>query len=340
MFRKMVAVRERPHGETDPVDSCRGTDGAGTERVGNVPRSNQRFEIAPRGPYRLAETIRFLEGFPAAGVPARPDAVLRLAFVVDGTDHVAAVNVRQPEPDESVLVGMTSEAPEPDVLRQVARFLSLDHDGSGFPGVGRRDQVIGRLQARHPGFRPTGFWSPFEAAVWAVTSHRIQMVQAAKVKAEIGRRFGTVVHHDGHDLVAFPAPLALAEADLSSIVGLGGRKPEWLRGLALAAMDGALDVDGLRSLPADDALAALQRLAGVGPFSAELILIRGAMTVDVAPASEGRFGRALSAAYGLPGPIGDTTVTRITGGWAPFRTWTSFLVRSVGESPTPSREPR
>ena len=47
---------------------------------------------------------------------------------------------------------------------QVTRILSLDVDGTGFPEVGRRDPVVGGLQARWPGLRPVGFYSPYEAA--------------------------------------------------------------------------------------------------------------------------------------------------------------------------------
>jgi hypothetical protein len=54
------------------------------------------------------------------------------------------------------------------VREQVARILSLDVDGTGFPEVGRRDPVVGGLQARWPGLRPVGFFSPYEAGAWAL----------------------------------------------------------------------------------------------------------------------------------------------------------------------------
>ncbi len=289
--------------------------------------------IEPRGPYRLNATIGFLNQFQPAGLrTTNEESALRLAFVVDGMDEVAGVDIRQSEDDGDVDVGVTTEAPVDAVTRQVARLLSLDHDGTDYPDLGRRNPVMSALQAANPGFRPTGFWSPFEAAVWAITSHRIQMSQAAKAKAGIAQRFGTVVHHDGHELTAFPSPAVLAEADLATVPGLGGRKPEWLRGIALAALDGALDTGRLRAMPTNEALGELQRLAGVGPFSAELILIRGAMTVDVAPGNERRHAASLAAAYDLEEPVDADTIARITDGWAPYRTWASVLIRAARES--------
>jgi hypothetical protein len=51
---------------------------------------------------------------------------------------------------------------------QVARMLSLDVDGEGFPVIGERDAVAGRLQSRYPGLRPVLFGSPYDAAAWAI----------------------------------------------------------------------------------------------------------------------------------------------------------------------------
>lgn len=50
------------------------------------------------------------------------------------------------------------------VREQLARILSLDVDGTRFAAIGERDPVIGRLQRRHPGLRPVGFFSPRLAA--------------------------------------------------------------------------------------------------------------------------------------------------------------------------------
>lgn len=288
--------------------------------------------IAPIGPYRLATSIRFLEGFTPAGFSEDDDARLRIAFPVDGGDRYAAVSVDQDHPDGPVHVTMSTDADPDAVRRQVARLLSLDQDGGEFAAVGERDPVIGRLQQDLPGFRPTGFWSPYEAAVWAIVSHRIRMEQAARVKAAIGEQFGTTMSHDGADLVAFPTPAVLAEADLTSVPGLGGRKPEWLRGIAEAALRGDLDAERLRAMPDDDALTNLQRLGGVGPFSAELILVRGAMTVDRPVRAEGRLAAAIRAAYGLDHEPEADELARITDGWRPFRTWTTVLVRSAVEA--------
>ncbi|HET6814293.1 MAG TPA: DNA-3-methyladenine glycosylase 2 family protein, partial [Actinomycetota bacterium] len=146
------------------------------------------FELVPRGPFSLAASAAFLEGFSPAAHRAAGDGHLHLAFVPDGEEAAAGVCLRQP--DGAVVAGVFGEA-DPDATReQVARILSLDVDGTGFPDVGRRDPVVGGLQARWPGLRPVGFFSPYEAAAWALVGHRIRIVQAARIKQRMADELG------------------------------------------------------------------------------------------------------------------------------------------------------
>src|SRR6185437_13067090 len=110
------------------------------------------------------------------------------------------------------------------------------------------------------------------------------------VVGEIQRRY------PGLRPVGFPSPQQLAKLD--AFPGLAGRKPEWLRSLAQAALDGQLDTARLRALPVADALADLKKLPGIGDFSAGLILLRGASAPDAVPSAEPRLARAVALAYG------------------------------------------
>jgi DNA-3-methyladenine glycosylase II len=151
--------------------------------------------------------------------------------------------------------------------------------------------------ADYPGLRPVRFYSPYEAAAWAVIGHRIRMTQAAAVKARLAEQHGQRVHVAGQTLHAFPAPLALRV--LTRVPGLTDVKVERLHALAEAAAAGELDAARLRAMSADDALAALRTLPGIGPFSAELILIRGAGHPDVFPRHERRLHASIADGYDL-----------------------------------------
>ena len=198
--------------------------------------------------------------------------------------------------------------------------------------MGERDPVVGRLQARYPGLRPVCFFSPYEAAAWAIIGNRVRIVQAAKIKASMARELGPVVEVRGEREHAFPGPLRLATLD--GFPGLSGRKAEYLRGLGRAAVEGRLDASHLRSLPAGEALEELKRLPGIGPFSAELILLRGAGEPDHLPANEPRLGRAVALAYGLDEPPTTEKLEELSELWRPYRTWVALHLRAALEEET------
>ena len=210
-------------------------------------------------------------------------------------------------------------------------------DGSGFPAVGERDPVVGEIQRKYPGLRPVGFWSPYEAAAWTIIGHRIRITQAAAVKARMAEQLGEPVSFGGRIVHAFPSPqrlLDLGLAELDTFPGLAGRKPEWLRSLARAALDGQLDAARLRAMPAAEALADLKKLPGIGDFSAGLTLLRGAGAPDAVPVSEPRLARAVALAYGLPGPATPEQIVAISENWRPYRTWVTLLLRTQLEYET------
>ena len=95
-----------------------------------------------------------------------------------------------------------------------------------------------------------------------------------------------------------------------------------------------LDAGALRALPADQALERLEGLLGIGPFSAQLILVRGAGAPDVLPASEPRLGRAVALAYGLDAAPSGQELERLAANWRPYRSWVSFLLRVFLEEET------
>lgn len=299
------------------------------ERVGYAGR----FEIQPSGPYSLAASVRFLEGFAPARYEGDGPDRLRFAFFADGLDRSERVAGALVYPEDGKIVVETYGEARSEVVRdQVRRILSLDVDGSGFPEVGVCDPVVGKLQERYPGLRPVLFYSPYEAAAWAIIGNRIRIVQAAKIKARMAEALGSLVEVSSEKEFAFPGPSRLLRLD--GFPGLSERKVGYLRSLAREALEGRLEASHLRSLPAGEALAELKELPGIGDFSAELVLLRGAGLPDELPVHEVRLARAVALAYGLKKPPTAEELSEIAEGWRPYRTWVALYLRTMLEDQT------
>lgn len=285
--------------------------------------------VRPRGAFTLAAAAGFLGGFTPAGRPdAAADRTLRLTFAVEGEWAPAGVAVTQ-EDDGTVLMEASGPADPGAAVAQATRMLSLDVDGSGLAEIGERDEVVAAALARNPGLRPVLFGSPYEAAVWAVLTQRVRMTQAAALRKALVARHGPVVTVAGRELGVFPAPAALIglihAGEIS--MGLAEVKLQRLQAVAEAALDGVLDATRLRALPPDDALAQLRAVPGLGVFSADLVLTRGAGHPDLFPSAEKRLHAVMAQASGLSAPsVAD--LAAIAEGWRPYRSWVSLLLRS------------
>jgi DNA-3-methyladenine glycosylase II len=289
------------------------------------------MELVPRGPFSLKAAAEFGFG-PNEGRPPPFDGAMRLAFAVDGGGYAGAV-LRQAEPDRPVTVELhLSGAADPDrALRQLARVVSLDHDGEEFARVGERDPVVGALQRSHPGQRPVLFHSPYEGAAWAIISARRPAAQAARVRQALAERYGVTFALAGQTLHAFPQPDQLIELP-DDTPGLNPEKVRRLRGVAQAALTGVLDVDRLHEIGAERAYEEVQTIKGLGPFYAGLVVLRASGFADaMLPVAEPNVLAHAARFYALDGPPTLARLSEIAESWRPFRTWATVLIRLAGD---------
>ena len=265
------------------------------------------------GPWSLKTSRSFWEGFsPAALDDQGASEGIHTVFRVEADWSSAAADIS--DHDGQARIRIAGDGDLEAAAEQTRRFLSLDVDARGWSEVADRDPVIADAQRRLPGLRPCGFHSPYEAAAWAVLSQRIRIVQAARLRDDLVQRHGD----DG----AFPAPSRLRQLDLD----LPFRKGEYLRAVAEAALDGKLDAAALRSTEPDDAITTVQEIKGLGPFAAELVVLRGANAPDALPRKERRLDAEITERYGS-----EHGLSEVSEAWRPFRTWAAVHLRALRE---------
>ncbi len=283
------------------------------------------IEIQPRGPFSLDAARAFAGGFPAGiGGGGVGTASITLAFPVERTEASVAAELWQ---DADGVVRGRTDAPAdllPALIRQASRCLSLDHDGTGWPAVGDRDPLIGGLQREYDYLRPVCFYSAYEAATSFVIGQRISRRQSATIKRDLAERLGDRPTIAGTPVPAFPRPTRLLE--LREAQGLNAEKVRRLHGLATAAIDGRLDTEVLRATPPADALAALQALPGVGPFTSNGVLYRGCGLADGLPGADELSKDVIRDLYGVDAVTG-ADLEHMAEAWRPYRMWAVVLLR-------------
>ena len=218
------------------------------------------------------------------------------------------------------------------VARQIARVLSLDHDGEAFLEVGERD----------PGDRRAAAAPPRSAARALLTrrmrprpgrciSARRQPAQAAKPAPRARRDPRQSFELAGEQIAAFPQPERLLGA--IALPGLREQKIVALRGIAQAALDGALDVGALHRLGRAGVVEHAAGCAASARSTPRLIVLRGERLRRRA-AARGRASvctRHAARFYQLARPPASPSSRRSPKRWRPFRTWATVLLRLAGD---------
>jgi DNA-3-methyladenine glycosylase II len=282
-------------------------------------------------------SLRAAAAFGFGPTDASPGNVLRLAFAVDGGRGYAGAVLRQPDElsgPVSVRLTLRGGAPLEAAVAQVARVLSLDRDGTGFLRVGERDHVLGALQRAHPGQRPVLFYSPYEAAAWSIISARRPAAQGRRVRDELALQFGDSFELEGETLHAFPQPAHLVDLG-DRFPGLNFEKLTRLRSVAEAALEGELDVAALHRMGPERAIEHVQKLNGIGPFYAGLIVVRASGFADaLMQTAEPKLLANAARLYGRTDEPTIAWLTALAERWRPFRTWATVLIRLAGDRGT------
>ena len=139
-----------------------------------------------------------------------------------------------------------------------------------------------------------------------------QQVSAAAAEA-IWTRFTTRLGGD-------PTPEAILALDDTELKagGLSSPKVRTLRAMAEAARDG-LDVAALAGRPAEEAIEALVRIKGIGPWTAEVWLLFCAGHPDVWPAGDLALRIAVGEAFGHAERPSEADCRARAALWSPWR---------------------
>ncbi|TVQ37484.1 MAG: DNA-3-methyladenine glycosylase 2 family protein [Spirochaetaceae bacterium] len=151
-----------------------------------------------------------------------------------------------------------------------------------------RDLVIAGLVRRHRGDRLRGSGHAFRTLVNAIVGQQISVAAADSIWARLTH--------------AFPgaAPEALAAADTGALraVGLSNQKAACVRNAALAFCAGTIDPAAWDRMSDDEIRADLTALRGVGPWTADMMLIFHLHRPDVLPLGDIGLVNAAARLYG------------------------------------------
>jgi DNA-3-methyladenine glycosylase II len=178
----------------------------------------------------------------------------------------------------------------------VTRLFSLELDLAPFWHRARRERRFAELARRCAGLRPQRFPTLFEALANGICCQQLSLAAGMTRLGHLAERFGTRTP-DGMR-AGPPEPERIADAPLSVLrkAGLSRRRAEELRDLARLPLE-RFERE-LTALPDEQARTRLLELPGIGPWTADYVLLRGLGRLDVFPAGDVGAARTLGRILG------------------------------------------
>jgi DNA-3-methyladenine glycosylase II len=112
--------------------------------------------------------------------------------------------------------------------------------------------------------------------------------------------------------------LTLDDTTLKSI-GFSGQKGRYCRGLAHALIEGSLELDVLPTLPDYEVRAELEKVTGIGPWTADIYLLMVLLRPDVWPPADLALAAAVQDLKGLDHRPRPEELQEIAKFWRPWR---------------------
>ena len=185
------------------------------------------------------------------------------------------------------------------------------------------DPVLAAIVADH-GLPP--FWSRppgFRSLVLLILEQQVSLASGAAAYRRLRERVRTVT----------PTSVLACSPEALRADGISRQKDRYLRALARAIEDGAIDLDALEGMADDAVRRALIALPGIGPWTADVYLLACLSRPDLWPVGDRALQVAVAEALGLDAVPGPSAIEPMGDRWRPHRStaarilWHGYLGR-------------
>lgn len=292
------------------------------------------FEINPASPFDfdlMANFITYYRGKYAAdsfenGVFRRlrdlGNGKLALASVTSlGTVDapVLQVELQGDDLDEDAII---------EARRQVMIEFGVDDDLSPFYKMASQDRHLAPMIDSLRGLRVSQSCSVFEALILAILGQQISTHVARMLRVLLTETYGESMEVNGERFHIFPQAKTIADASIDALrdIKFSQRKAEYVFDIASSVASRELDLEGLRSKTADDAVKTLVAIRGVGDWTAHWLLIRALGQPDGFPYGDLALQRGMGLLVGDGTPMSQKDALDYSERWAPYRSYvTTYL---------------
>jgi DNA-3-methyladenine glycosylase II len=194
--------------------------------------------------------------------------------------------------------------------------------------LAKSDKHLALLIRQHgPCTLIAGKRDPFHVLCCSIIGQQLSIKAADTIQARVATQTGA-----GKKFV--PSHFLETEHEDLRGCGLSNAKARWLRAIAEQVESGTFSFKRLIRMSDDAAVAALDALPGVGPWTAEMFLIFALHRLDVFSMGDVGLRRSMDRLYNKGKKLSDTKTLTITRQWAPYRSVASWYLWRMTDGDT------
>jgi DNA-3-methyladenine glycosylase II len=208
-------------------------------------------------------------------------------------------------------------------------IFNLDFDLESFYKQAGKDRVMAELTRRLRGLKSPATATVFEALVDSIVEQQISLNIANKMERRLTKEFGEKLVLGKEVHYAFPTPHELATATISKLrdCGLSRRKAEFIKDISRMIEQGNLDLEGLEDYENPERIAAeLDRIPGVGIWTAEMTMVRGMHRLEAFPADDLGLRRVIARFYRDGKNVTSKEARKIAESWGTWKGLAGFYL--------------
>lgn len=211
----------------------------------------------------------------------------------------------------------------------VCGLFNLGFDLKPFYEQAKEDRVIAGLTCRLRGLKSPTTPTVFEALIDSIVEQQISLNIANKMEGRLIKALGEVLSLGKEVYYAFPTPQELASASIYELCncGLSQRKAEYIHDISKMVIDGKLDLEKFKDYKdAKDIIAELDRIRGIGTWTAELTMVRGMQRLEAFPADDLGLRRVISHYYRFNRKISSEEARKVAEKWGTWKGLAGFYL--------------
>jgi DNA-3-methyladenine glycosylase II len=214
------------------------------------------------------------------------------------------------------------------LIEYLEQVFDLRRDLTQFYLAMVQDPIMSPLVDSYHGLRLIGMPELFEALCWSVIGQQINLSFAYDLKRRLVEEKGEKLTVDQKDYYLFPSPFVVASLNPEDFVPwkFSAAKAKYLLAVAQEMASGGLTKEELLQMPFQQAFARLTSIKGIGPWSANYVLMKCLRHPAAFPSTDVGLQNAVKNLLALDRKPSMDELEELRTRWSPWEGYATFYL--------------